>query len=72
MLFKLMEEGLFAPRNTMDINGVEVDPIILGEPASPLIPWLMGPHAGHVDRKKEHFTLALVAAEWRGSVHWAA
>lgn len=30
-LFRLMEKGLFAPRSTMDINGVEVGLVFLGD-----------------------------------------
>lgn len=48
-----MEKGLFAPRNTVDINGVA--PVILGDVAYPLLPRFKKPVSGHLDTRKELF-----------------
>lgn len=58
-LFALMNIERFVPRNTMEINGVAMTPVILGDPIYPLLPSLIKPFIGQLDRKKEPFNYCL-------------
>lgn len=54
-LFRAMHQGTFGPNVTMDIEGVQVKPVILGDTAYPLLPWLMTPYRGQFDIRKQQF-----------------
>ncbi|XP_061475068.1 uncharacterized protein LOC133380896 isoform X2 [Rhineura floridana] len=54
-IFRAMNQGTFGPNMTMDMKGEKVKPVILGDPAYPLLPWLMAPYSGHLDTVKQLF-----------------
>lgn len=47
-----MSKGTFAPQNPVDINGVKIPPLILGDSAYPLFPglllWMLGQEKGEI------------------------
>ena len=47
----------FLPDWTKDISGIEAPLLILGDPAYPLLPWLMKPfpNTGNLTRQQQHF-----------------
>uniref|UniRef100_A0A8C8R4N1 DDE Tnp4 domain-containing protein n=1 Tax=Pelusios castaneus TaxID=367368 RepID=A0A8C8R4N1_9SAUR len=44
---------------TAAVGDVEMPIVILGDPAYPLMPWLMKPYTGNLDRSKERFNYRL-------------
>ncbi|XP_019626781.1 PREDICTED: protein ALP1-like [Branchiostoma belcheri] len=63
--YRCAERGtLFPPEMTRVINGVPVPVMILGDPAYPLLPWLMKGYAdnGHLSRRKTNFNFRLSSA----------
>ena len=50
--------GSLVPRVTRQISGVEIPPVVLGDPAYPLKPWLMTPYknTGNLSRKQLRFS----------------
>nr|XP_020633184.1 protein ANTAGONIST OF LIKE HETEROCHROMATIN PROTEIN 1-like [Pogona vitticeps] len=54
-VFRAMNQGTFGPNTTMDLGGQQVKPVILGDLAYPLLPWLMTPYCGHLDTRKQLF-----------------
>ena len=49
--------GIFLPDWKRCINGIDIPLLILGDPAYPLLPWLMKPFAdtGNLTRQQQHF-----------------
>lgn len=58
-IFRAMNQGTFVPNTTMNIEGERVKPVILGDTAYPLLPWLMTPYSGHLDTRKQLFNNTL-------------
>ena len=57
-LFQAAEAGTLLPNTTKSINGIDVPLLILGDPASPMLPWLMKPYTdnGRLTAKQLRFT----------------
>uniref|UniRef100_A0A8C8SK72 DDE Tnp4 domain-containing protein n=1 Tax=Pelusios castaneus TaxID=367368 RepID=A0A8C8SK72_9SAUR len=58
-LFRRLQSGTFFPDEKLTVQGVEMPVVILGDPAYPLMPWLMKPFTGKLDPAKEHFNYRL-------------
>nr|XP_048681303.1 uncharacterized protein LOC125624539 [Caretta caretta] len=54
-LFGKLQAGTFFPDQKVTIGEVEVLIVILGDPAYPLMPWLMKSYTGSLDSSKEWF-----------------
>ncbi|XP_044307839.1 protein ANTAGONIST OF LIKE HETEROCHROMATIN PROTEIN 1-like isoform X1 [Varanus komodoensis] len=54
-IFRAMNQGTFGPSTVLDMEGEQVKPVILGDLAYPLLPWLMTPYSGHLDTRKQLF-----------------
>ncbi|CAM5081672.1 unnamed protein product [Natator depressus] len=54
-LFKRLQEGIYFPDQKITVGDVEIPIVILGDPAYPLMPWLMKPYTGTLDSSKELF-----------------
>ena len=63
-LFQDAETGKLLPDTTVAINGVDVPLMILGDPAYPMLPWLMKPFTenGRLSSKQLHFNYRLSRA----------
>uniref|UniRef100_A0A8C4VPV7 DDE Tnp4 domain-containing protein n=1 Tax=Gopherus evgoodei TaxID=1825980 RepID=A0A8C4VPV7_9SAUR len=48
-LFKWLQQGTYFPDQKITVGDVEMPIIILGDPAYPLMPWLMKPYTGSLD-----------------------
>uniref|UniRef100_A0A8C4VZ86 DDE Tnp4 domain-containing protein n=1 Tax=Gopherus evgoodei TaxID=1825980 RepID=A0A8C4VZ86_9SAUR len=49
-LFRRLRAGTFFPDHKITLGEVEMPIVILGDPAYPLMPWLMKPYTGKLDR----------------------
>ncbi|KAG6926089.1 hypothetical protein G0U57_012817, partial [Chelydra serpentina] len=58
-LFKRLQEGIYFPDQKITVGDVEMPIVILGEPAYPLMPWLMKLYTGILDSSKELFNYRL-------------
>ncbi|CAM4388912.1 unnamed protein product, partial [Caretta caretta] len=58
-LFKWLQEGIYFPDQKITVGDVEMPIVILGDPAYPLMPWLMKPYTGTLDSSKELFNYRL-------------
>ncbi|CAM4590154.1 unnamed protein product [Lepidochelys kempii] len=58
-LFEQLQEGTYFPNQKITIGDVEMPIVILGDPAYPLLPWLMKPYTGSLDSSKEQFNYRL-------------
>ncbi|XP_003389956.1 PREDICTED: protein ANTAGONIST OF LIKE HETEROCHROMATIN PROTEIN 1-like [Amphimedon queenslandica] len=60
-LYKKGQEGTLLPNWKESIEGQEVPLVLLGDPAYPLLPWLMKPYSdnGHLTRDQKRFNYRL-------------
>ncbi|KAG6923737.1 hypothetical protein G0U57_019521, partial [Chelydra serpentina] len=58
-LFRRLQEGIYFPDQKITVGDVEMPIVILGDPAYPLMPWLMKPYTGALDSSKELFNYRL-------------
>lgn len=60
-LFHLAENGKLFAADTQEIEGVNVPSMLLGDPAYPLLSWLMKgfPDTGNLSREQRHFSYRL-------------
>ncbi|CAM4685680.1 unnamed protein product [Lepidochelys kempii] len=58
-LFQKLQERAFFPDQKITIGDVEMPTVILGNPAYPLMPWLMKPYTGSLDSSQELFNYRL-------------
>uniref|UniRef100_A0A452HRH7 DDE Tnp4 domain-containing protein n=1 Tax=Gopherus agassizii TaxID=38772 RepID=A0A452HRH7_9SAUR len=58
-LFRRLRAGTFFPDRKITVGDVEMPTVILGDPAYPLMPWLMKPYTGKLDRSKDRFNYRL-------------
>ncbi|KAG6926834.1 hypothetical protein G0U57_011028 [Chelydra serpentina] len=58
-LFRRLQEGVYFPDRKITVGDVEMPIVILGDPAYPLMPWLMKPYTGALDTEKELFNYRL-------------
>ncbi|CAM4581853.1 unnamed protein product [Caretta caretta] len=58
-LFEQLQEGTYFPDQKITVGDVEMPIVILGDPAYPLMPWLMKPYTGTLDSSKELFNYRL-------------
>ncbi|KAH1165579.1 hypothetical protein KIL84_023138 [Mauremys mutica] len=58
-LFRRLQEGSFFLDHKITVGDVEMPTVILGDPAYPLMPWLMKPYTGALDSDKELFNYRL-------------
>ncbi|CAM5075196.1 unnamed protein product [Natator depressus] len=58
-LFQKLQEGTLFPDQKITVGDVEMPIVILGDPAYPLMPWLMKPYTGSLDSSQELFNYRL-------------
>uniref|UniRef100_A0A8C3F331 DDE Tnp4 domain-containing protein n=1 Tax=Chrysemys picta bellii TaxID=8478 RepID=A0A8C3F331_CHRPI len=58
-LFRKLEEGTFFPDQKITVGDVEMPIVILGDPAYPLMPWLMKLYTGSLDSSQDLFNYRL-------------
>ncbi|XP_053901516.1 uncharacterized protein LOC128846444 [Malaclemys terrapin pileata] len=58
-LFRKLEEGTCFPDQKITAGDVEMPIVILGDPAYPLMPWLMKPYTGSLDSSQDLFNYRL-------------
>ncbi|XP_065405433.1 uncharacterized protein LOC135972219 isoform X2 [Chrysemys picta bellii] len=58
-LFKRLQQGIYFPDQKITVGDVDMPIVILGDPAYPLMPWLMKPYTGSLDRSQELFNYRL-------------
>nr|XP_048718469.1 Kv channel-interacting protein 1 isoform X1 [Caretta caretta] len=58
-LFQLLQEGTYFPDQKITVRDVEMPIVILGDPAYPLMPWLMKPYTGILDSSQDLFNYRL-------------
>ena len=54
-LYSDIKESDFIPQISKDVSGVQVPPIILGDSAFPLMPWLMKPYTNASPTPKQYY-----------------
>ncbi|KAM9132648.1 uncharacterized protein ACDP82_008740 [Pangshura tecta] len=54
-LFRKLQAGTFFPSQQITVGEVKMPIVILGDPAYPLMPWLMKPYTGSLDSSKKQF-----------------
>uniref|UniRef100_A0A8C3FIS8 DDE Tnp4 domain-containing protein n=1 Tax=Chrysemys picta bellii TaxID=8478 RepID=A0A8C3FIS8_CHRPI len=52
-LFRRLQQSIYFPDHKIPVGDVEILIVILGDPAYPLMPWLMKPYTGALDSEKE-------------------
>uniref|UniRef100_A0A8C3FK40 DDE Tnp4 domain-containing protein n=1 Tax=Chrysemys picta bellii TaxID=8478 RepID=A0A8C3FK40_CHRPI len=58
-LFKWLQQGIYFPDQKITVGDVDMPIVILGDPAYPLMPWLMKPYTGSLDSSHELFNYRL-------------
>uniref|UniRef100_A0A8C3F930 Putative nuclease HARBI1 n=1 Tax=Chrysemys picta bellii TaxID=8478 RepID=A0A8C3F930_CHRPI len=58
-LFQKLEEGTFFLDQKITVGDIEMPIVILGDPAYPLMPWLMKPYTGSLDSSQDLFNYRL-------------
>uniref|UniRef100_A0A8C3TDU6 DDE Tnp4 domain-containing protein n=1 Tax=Chelydra serpentina TaxID=8475 RepID=A0A8C3TDU6_CHESE len=58
-LFQLLQQGTFFPDQKITVGDVEMPIVILGDPAYPLMPWLIKPYTGSLDSSQDLFNYRL-------------
>uniref|UniRef100_A0A8C3FIF4 DDE Tnp4 domain-containing protein n=2 Tax=Chrysemys picta bellii TaxID=8478 RepID=A0A8C3FIF4_CHRPI len=58
-LFKWLQQGIYFPDQKITVGDVDMPIVILGDPAYPLMPWLMKPYTGSLDSSQELFNYRL-------------
>ncbi|CAM5139661.1 unnamed protein product [Eretmochelys imbricata] len=58
-LFQKLQEGTLFPDQKITVGDVEMPIVIFGDPAYPLMPWLMKPYTGSLDSSQELFNYRL-------------
>uniref|UniRef100_A0A8C3IDJ1 DDE Tnp4 domain-containing protein n=1 Tax=Chrysemys picta bellii TaxID=8478 RepID=A0A8C3IDJ1_CHRPI len=58
-LCERLQQGTYFPDQKITIGNVEMPIVILGDPAYPLMPWLMKPDTGTLDSSQELFNYRL-------------
>ncbi|CAM5152167.1 unnamed protein product, partial [Natator depressus] len=58
-LFQKLQEGTLFPDQKITFGDVEMPICILGDPAYPLLPWLMKPYTGSLDSSQKLFNYRL-------------
>ncbi|KAG6933217.1 hypothetical protein G0U57_019683, partial [Chelydra serpentina] len=58
-LFRRLQQGVYFPDHKITVGDVEMPTVILGDPAYPLMPWLMKPYTRALDTEKELFNYRL-------------
>ncbi|CAM5112850.1 unnamed protein product [Natator depressus] len=58
-LFQKLQEGTLFPDQKIIVGDVEMPMVILGDPAYPLMPWLMKPYRDSLDSSQELFNYRL-------------
>uniref|UniRef100_A0A8C4VVC8 Putative nuclease HARBI1 n=1 Tax=Gopherus evgoodei TaxID=1825980 RepID=A0A8C4VVC8_9SAUR len=58
-LFKWLQQRTYFPDQKITVGDVEMPVVILGDPAYPLMPWLMKPYTGSLDSGQELFNYRL-------------
>ncbi|CAM4566112.1 unnamed protein product [Caretta caretta] len=58
-LFQQLQQGTYFPDQKITIGDVEMPIVICGDPAYPLMPWLMKPYTGSLDSRQELFNYRL-------------
>ncbi|XP_050824312.1 uncharacterized protein LOC127058370 [Gopherus flavomarginatus] len=58
-LFKWLQQGIYFPDQKITVGDVEMPIVILGDPAYPLMLWLMKPYTSSLDSSQELFNYRL-------------
>ncbi|EMP25875.1 hypothetical protein UY3_17048 [Chelonia mydas] len=58
-LFQQLQQGTYFPDQKIIVGDIEMPIVILGDPAYPLMPWLMKPNTGTLDSSKDQFNYRL-------------
>ncbi|KAG6926236.1 hypothetical protein G0U57_012455, partial [Chelydra serpentina] len=58
-LFKQLQDGIYFPDQKITVGDAEMLIVILGDPAYPLMPWLMKRYRGTLDNNKKLFNYRL-------------